>query len=424
MTLARTVTFASLAPMTATIDSDADAPDTGWQSDFPPMPAPYGPRGHGDGRGWGGRGGRGGRVTISREERRRRTLIIAVAAVLGAAAIGAVVTAGDSGTTTEAANTAGESSTAAELDASTDAATDAVVDVATGTADAAADGGPDGADVATAGALPDLEGDLGQNEAEPDATIEEQAVERADGGCTIGALSIRAGTSGAGVTCLQEALVESGYYSGPVNGSFDTATDTAVRRFQEAEGLFVDGVVGRESAIELHIWPDEESLVTHTPPPAAGAMDSMGYRLSPVASTGAAAPPLPDNSGSGRRVVYDRAGQRVWAVSADGDIIRSWLVSGSKYMNEMPGTHTVYSRSEMSTAWNGQAWLPQMIRYQKTNIGHIGFHAIPLHVSDNSPYQTTDELGKRLSGGCQRQHNDDAAFLWAFATVGTPVIVT
>ena len=161
-----------------------------------------------------------------------------------------------------------------------------------------------------------------------------------------------------------------------------------------------------------------------TPPPPDGAMDSMGYLLSPVATTGADAPPLPDNSGSGRRVVYDRAGQRVWAVGNDGEVIRSWLVTGSKYSNEMPGTHTVYSRSERSTAWNGQAWLPQMIRYQQTEIGHIGFHAIPLHVSDNSPYQGTDELGTRLSGGCQRQHNLDSAFMWEFAQVGTTVVVT
>ena len=202
------------------------------------------------------------------------------------------------------------------------------------------------------------------------------------------------------------------------------STLTAVRSYQTDQDLFVDGVVGRESAIELAVWPDEESLVTHTPAPAPGAVDLWGVKLSPVASAGDDAPPLPDNSGSGRRVVYDRAGQRTWAVAEDGSIIRSWLVAGSKYSNEQPGTHTVYSRSEMSTAWNGKAWLPNMIRYQKTDIGHIGFHGIPLHVADNSPYMTTDELGTRLSGGCQRQHNTDAQFMWGFATVGTTVVVT
>ncbi len=270
-------------------------------------------------------------------------------------------------------------------------------------------------------ALPDLEGDLGQNEVESTAPVEP---ERADGGCTIGALSIRLTSQGDGVECLQSVLADKGLYDGEIDGDFDDATLRAVMSYQEAEGLFVDGVVGRESAIQLAIWPDEESFVVHTPPPPEGAMDSTGYLLSPVASVGDDAPPLPDDSGSGRRVVYDRAGQRAWAVGNNGEIIRSWLVTGSKYSNEMPGTHTVYSRSEMSTAWNGQAWLPQMIRYQRTEIGHIGFHAIPLHVADDSPYQTTDELGSRLSGGCQRQHNLDAAFMWAFADIGTTVVVT
>jgi peptidoglycan hydrolase-like protein with peptidoglycan-binding domain len=330
------------------------------------------------------------------ERRRRAVLGAAVVAVLGVAALAAVSTG-----------------------SADDDPTAVVADVPSGDAAAGGDAAT-GVEIVPA-ALPDLEGDLGQNVLEPEETVEP---ERADGGCTIGALSVRLGSTGDGVACLQGALAELGYYDGVVDGDFDDATLNAVMSYQTDEGLFVDGVVGRESAIELNIWPDEESLVVRTPPPPEGAMDSTGYLLSPVASVGDDAPPLPEDSGSGRRVVYDRAGQRVWAVDSDERIIRSWLVSGSKYSNEMPGTHTVYSRSERSTAWNGQAWLPQMIRYQQTQIGHIGFHAIPLHVSDNSPYQGTDELGTRLSGGCQRQHNLDAAFLWAFADVGTTVVVT
>jgi hypothetical protein len=260
--------------------------------------------------------------------------------------------------------------------------------------------------------------------------IDEESVEvngepeRADGGCTIGALSLRLGATGDGVECLQDALRVEGHFTDTIDGDFGDSTLRAAMDFQTAEALFVDGVVGRETALALDIWPDEESLVTRTPPPAPGAKDLWGVELSPVASAGDDAPPLPANSGSGRRVVYDRAGQRVWAVRDDGVIIRSWLVSGSTYSNELPGTHEVYSRSDMSTAWNGKAWLPQMIRWLKTERGAIGFHAIPLHVEDNSPYQGSDELGTRLSGGCQRQHNLDAAFMWEFATLGTPVIVT
>jgi hypothetical protein len=122
-------------------------------------------------------------------------------------------------------------------------------------------------------------------------------------------------------------------------------------------------------------------------------------------------------------VVYDRAGQRVWAVDKNDKVIRSWLVSGSKYSNETPGTHEVYSRSEVSTAWNGKAFLPRMIRWLKTDIGAIGFHGIPRHVSDNSRYQKDSELGTRLSGGCQRQADLDAAFMWDFAQIGTKVVV-
>lgn len=242
-------------------------------------------------------------------------------------------------------------------------------------------------------------------------------------GCTLDVLSVAAGASGESVVCVQESLIAAGYLTGPASGTFDAATAAAVEVVQSERELFVDGVVGRETALALGIWPDEESFVVRTPPPPAGAVDLLGYPLSSVATAGADAPPLPDGSGAGRRLVYDRAGQRVWAVDDDGSIIRSWLISGSKYANELPGTHEVYSRSEQSTAWNGKAYLPLMVRWLKTDIGAIGFHAIPLHVEDNSPYQTDAELGTRLSGGCQRQANLDAAFVWDFAQVGTPVVV-
>ena len=241
--------------------------------------------------------------------------------------------------------------------------------------------------------------------------------------CTITAETLSVGDSGVDVKCLQQGLARAGYFSGEVTGTYGQETYDAVETMQEDRKLFVDGVVGRETAISAGVWPDEQSFVIHTPEPPDGATDSWGHPLSSVASTGADAPPVPPDSGSGRRVVYERRGQRAWAIDDDGTVIRSWLVSGSKYGNEQPGFHKVYSRSERSTAWNGQAWLPLMIRYQETHIGHIGFHAIPLHVSDGSAYMTEAELGTRLSGGCQRQANADAAFMWDFAQVGTTVVV-
>jgi peptidoglycan hydrolase-like protein with peptidoglycan-binding domain len=263
-------------------------------------------------------------------------------------------------------------------------------------------------DQLTQGTVQDITGD------EPPAT---------SAGCKITSRDLRIGASGTDVTCLQQALVDSGYLNGSPSSQYDNATFSAVKKLQTDKDLFVDGLVGRETALALDIWPDEASLVIHTPPPAPGAVDLLGYPLSYVATSGPDAPPLPPNTGSGKRVVYQRAGQRVWAVDKNNRVIRSWLVSGSKYNNETPGVHEVFSRSEVSTAWNGKAYLPHMIRWLKTDIGAIGFHGIPRHVSDGSRYEKDSELGTRLSGGCTRQADLDADFMWDFAQIGTKVVV-
>ena len=77
-----------------------------------------------------------------------------------------------------------------------------------------------------------------------------------------------------------------GFFSGEVTGTYGQETYNAVEQLQEDRKLFVDGVVGRETAISVGVWPDEQSFVIHTPPPPDGATDSWGHPLSSVASTG------------------------------------------------------------------------------------------------------------------------------------------
>ena len=196
----------------------------------------------------------------------------------------------------------------------------------------------------------------------------------------------REGATGANVECVQKALTAAGFYNGAVDGVFSPALTASATTFQQATGLYVDGVVGRRTAALLGIWPGDDSFVVRTPPPAPGAEDSMGFQLSSVATTGDAAPPLPPDAGqgTGKRIVYQRAGQRVWAIDDNEHVVRSYLVSGSRYNNEVPGKHEVYSKSETTTAWNGQADLPLMVRWLDTDRGAIGFHQIPTHKSDGS----------------------------------------
>ncbi len=268
---------------------------------------------------------------------------------------------------------------------------------------------------------------------EPAALVADAAepavVERLDvdlDGCMLDVIEVTIGDTGESVVCTQKALYAAGYYDGEFTGEFDEATVNAVKTVQLERELYVDGIVGPNTAESLGIWPGEESFVVRTPIPAPGAMDLMGYPLSSVASAGSDAPPVPaedSGAGTGKRIVYSRVQQRVWAIDDDERIVRSYLVTGSQYRNEVPGKHAVYSKSETTTAWNGEATLPLMVRWLDTERGAIGFHAIPKHNDTGELYQTEAELGIKGSGGCQRQAMPDAQFMWDFADIGTPVYV-
>ena len=55
------------------------------------------------------------------------------------------------------------------------------------------------------------------------------------------------------VKAIQEALAGAGCKPGPIDGVFGRSTDAAVRRYQRAHGLTVDGVVGPVTAGRLNV---------------------------------------------------------------------------------------------------------------------------------------------------------------------------
>lgn len=59
------------------------------------------------------------------------------------------------------------------------------------------------------------------------------------------------GSQGSEVRRVQEALVKSGHLSGPVDGEFGAMTHEAVRSFQQANRLKVDGKVGDQTLAAL-----------------------------------------------------------------------------------------------------------------------------------------------------------------------------
>jgi len=60
------------------------------------------------------------------------------------------------------------------------------------------------------------------------------------------------GFQGEQVAALQTALKFLGYYSGKIDGDFGPLTDRAVRAFQSAKGLYVDGEAGPKTYAELN----------------------------------------------------------------------------------------------------------------------------------------------------------------------------
>lgn len=73
-----------------------------------------------------------------------------------------------------------------------------------------------------------------------------EVVEESTTTTTTDSSTLKLGSSGEAVEKLQKRLQELGYYTGAIDGDFGTGTEEAFKLFQEAAGLYVDGLAGSD----------------------------------------------------------------------------------------------------------------------------------------------------------------------------------
>lgn len=136
--------------------------------------------------------------------------------------------------------------------------------------------------------------------------------------------SLKNGMSGTLVKEMQQRLKTLGYYTGSVDGDFGSGTETAVKEFQKANGLTVDGKAGKntlnklnsDSAISKKTY--EASTKTATPKPTTKATKKPSATATPNLSKDYYLEV--GSSGSKVRTLQNRLIELGWmAGSADGE---------------------------------------------------------------------------------------------------------
>jgi peptidoglycan hydrolase-like protein with peptidoglycan-binding domain len=136
--------------------------------------------------------------------------------------------------------------------------------------------------------------------------------------------TLRAGSTGPDVLRLQRLLVEiKSLTFDRIDGTFSAATETAVKDFQQGNGLTADGVVGTQTWAKLPTDPHTARLSEG----ATGiAVSALQKGLKAYAAENAAADPGPVDGVFGRRTeAAVRAYQSDRGVTADGIVgDRNW----------------------------------------------------------------------------------------------------
>jgi peptidoglycan hydrolase-like protein with peptidoglycan-binding domain len=120
---------------------------------------------------------------------------------------------------------------------------------------------------------------------------------------------LRWGANGDAVVYLQTKLTDLGYAPGPVDGDFRNKTQTAVKAFQNDQGLVADGVVGplTWAAIEGAAAPAPAPVPTPPDPGPAPSFPAWPGRYFVVVTRG-----------DDVRVWQQQMADRGWSIAVDG----------------------------------------------------------------------------------------------------------
>ncbi|MEY3092045.1 MAG: hypothetical protein RL413_1522 [Actinomycetota bacterium] len=197
-------------------------------------------------------------------------------------------------------------------------------------------------------------------------------------------------------------------------------------RYRNVDKAIQVGLVPHESG-PLDLWLRAPAPLGSTITLAVDAMageDTLVKSLGSITLfSGDRLLPLPVDSGTGRRMVIDITAQQVWLVESSGRVSSTFLMSGRRRPTEsgfeLRGRFRVYSKSER--LWTSEGASGRfMVRYQRT-VSSVGTHGIPS--VRGQLVQSIDDLGWPLSDGCARLAFNDAKRLYAWAGIGTTVVV-
>jgi peptidoglycan hydrolase-like protein with peptidoglycan-binding domain len=217
--------------------------------------------------------------------------------------------------------------------------------------------------------------------------------------CTITEV-LKVGASGTQVQCLESQLAAAGFPT-TVDTDFDAATDTAVKAYQTAKSLEVDGIVGRVTAQTMGIW--------------AGP-------LGPMPATNDDCPSTPHG------VIVDRANQR-GALCENGSITYEFPITTAVSQPD-PGTYPVYAKdlNASSTITGQYSTMTHFVAFTRGKYqgARIAFHSMPKY-SNGQYLQPLDSVGTPEmhgeSSGCIRLKPDDAIRVWDWLAIDDEVHV-
>ncbi|NLI21544.1 MAG: L,D-transpeptidase family protein [Clostridiales bacterium] len=210
------------------------------------------------------------------------------------------------------------------------------------------------------------------------------------------------GAKGEQVKLVQQRLTDLGYFAGPISGNYMNQTIEAVKKFQQNNGLTVDGITGEGTWTLL--FDGEQALSASATPRPTPEPTPVPYALT---------------------VDVNNQVTTVYGLDANGDYtvpVRQMICSTG--MKATPSDVGVWVLNGRKARWCYFSKYYSYAQYWTRINAYIAFHSVIYNQVDYNALSTKSYnlLGSRASHGCVRLLVSDAK--WVYENIGEGVQVT
>jgi lipoprotein-anchoring transpeptidase ErfK/SrfK len=186
-------------------------------------------------------------------------------------------------------------------------------------------------------------------------------------------------------------------------------------------GITLNALVQANRLSHWTIYPGQQLMVPSKTTPNTGSTPPQTPAPSKTTPSTGNTPPQTPAPSKNKSIYVSMSQQRMYVYENGAQIYTFPVSTGQAGRETLPGNYRVKTRIDHAWGSAWRIWMPSWLGIYNVGRYENGIHAVP--ITENGEVMWENSIGQPASYGCVVLRTNDAATLYQWADLGTPVTI-